>query len=98
MRQPGTVYWYKPCKAFKFSEFMDELENQGFVSAYHFDRGCQRGAEPKPTLWWMKKINTTYHIDYTFVSRPESIQSVALGSHEDWHSYSDHSPIVTTRR
>jgi hypothetical protein len=28
----------------------------------------------------------------TFVSRPEAIESVAVGSHEDWLAYSDHSP------
>ena len=35
-----------------------------FVSVYRFSRGCERGAEPDPTLWWMKNIDTIYHIDY----------------------------------
>ncbi len=62
---------------------MDELESRGFVSAYHFHHRCERGAEPDPTLWWLKNLDTTYHIDYTFVSRPEAIEDVTTGSHED---------------
>ncbi len=90
----NSVYWDKPNNSVKFGDFMDQLEAQGFASAYHFDRGCDRGAEPDPTLWWMKNIETTYHIDYTFVSRPDAIESVAVGSHRDWLQHSDHPPMT----
>jgi hypothetical protein len=28
----------------------------------------------------MKNIDTTYHIDYTFVSRPDAVEGVTVGS------------------
>ena len=94
----NSIYWDKPNKAVKFGDFMDQLESRGFASAYHFDRGCGRGAEPEPTLWWMKNIDTTYHIDYTFVSRPDAIEAVTVGSREDWLAYSDHPPMTVDLR
>jgi len=89
-----SVVWDSPKKRKKFGDFMDQLESRGFVSAYHFLHGCERGAEPDPTLWWMRDVLKPYHIDYTFVSRPETIEAVTVGSHEDWLAYSDHGPIM----
>lgn len=94
----NSVYWDKPTKEVKFGDFMDQLESRGFVSVYHSQRGCRRGAEPDPTLWWLKNIDTTYHIDYTFVSRHEAIEGVTIGSPEDWLAHSDHSPMTVDLR
>jgi hypothetical protein len=74
------------------------LEARGFVSSYHHTRGCERGAEPDPTLWWTRNTDKPYHIDYTFVSRPEAVQTVTVGTHSDWLSYSDHSPVTVDLR
>jgi endonuclease/exonuclease/phosphatase family metal-dependent hydrolase len=41
-----------------------------------------------------ENISTTYHIDYTFVSRPEAIEAVTMGLHADWIAHSDHSPMT----
>lgn len=90
----NSIYWDKPTKRAKFGDFMDQLEARGLVSAYHFHYGCGRGAEAHPTLWWMKNLSTTYHIDYTFVSRSDAIESVAMGEHADWIAHSDHSPMT----
>lgn len=90
----NSVYWDKPSGRTKFGDFMDQMESRGFCSVYHSHHGCGRGAEPHPTLWWNKNINTTYHIDYTFVSRPEAIQAVTVGPYTDWITYSDHSPMT----
>src|SRR3954466_2293257 len=48
-----SVFWDKPTKGAKFGDFMDWLQSRGFASAYHSDHGCERGAEPRPTLWWI---------------------------------------------
>ena len=94
----NSVYWDKPTKRAKFGDFMDQLESRGFVSAYHTHHGSERGAEPHPTLWWMKNADTTYHIDYTFVSRSDAIEAVAVGTHADWIVHSDHSPMTVDLR
>lgn len=90
----NSIYWDKPTKRAKFGDFMDQLEARGFVSAYHLLYGCERGAEVHPTLWWMKNLNTTYHIDYTFVSPSAAVESVVMGEHSDWIAHSDHSPMT----
>jgi hypothetical protein len=94
----NSVYWDTPTKPAKFGDFMDEIEARGFVSAYHYDRQCERGAEPDPTLWWTRNVNKPYHIDYTFVSSPEAIDAVTVGSPYEWLAYSDHSPMTVDLR
>jgi hypothetical protein len=90
----NSVYWDTPTKRARFGDFMDDMEVRGFASAYHSHHGSARGAEPHPTLWWMKNIDRTYHIDYTFVSHPATIKAVAMGAHADWIAHSDHSPMT----
>ena len=90
----NSVYWDKPNNSVKFGDFMDQLESRGFVSAYHFHHQCARGAEPDATLWWMKNVDKTYHIDYAFVSRPEAVRAVTVGTSEEWIAHSDHSPLT----
>ena len=52
-------------------------------------------AEPHPqVLIIARKEDATYHIDYTFVSRPDAIKNVVTGSFSDWIAYSDHSPTI----
>ncbi len=90
----NSVTWDTPTKPTKFGDFMDQMEARGFVSAYHFNRRCGRGAEPDPTLWWTRNPLKPYHIDYTFVSRPGAISAVTVGTHAGWGAYSDHSPMT----
>lgn len=94
----NSVYWDTPEKASKFGDFMDDLESRGFVSAYHFKRRCGRGAEPEQTLWWRKNVDASYHIDYTFVRPGDAVEAVAVGSYEDWITYSDHPPMTVNLR
>lgn len=94
----NSVYWDKPTKRAKFGDFMDQLEARGFASAYHSHYGSHRGGERHPTLWWMKNADTTYHIDYTFVSPSDAIDAVEMGTHPDWIAHSDHSPMTVDLR
>jgi hypothetical protein len=94
----NSVFWDKPTKGTKFSDFMDRLESRGMVSAYHFHNQCERGTEPDPTLWWTRNSEKPYHIDYTFVSRPETVEAVTMGLHADWIAHSDHSPMTVDFR
>lgn len=94
----NSVVWDKPTERVKFGDFMGQIDSRGFVSSYHFYHGCAQGAEPDPTLWWTRNVDKPYHIDYTFVSRPEAIEAVTVGSPEDWLTYSDHSPMTVDLR
>lgn len=94
----NSVYWDSSTKPAKFGDFMNDIEARGFVSVYHHAHGCQRGAEPHPTLWWTRNVNKPYHIDYTFVSRADAVGAVTVGSPEDWLPYSDHSPMTVDLR
>jgi len=90
----NSIYWDKPGSAIKFGDFMDQLGSRGFVSAYHHHTQCARGAEPDASLWWTKNVDKPYHVDYTFVDRPDAVDAVTMGTHADWLSYSDHSPMT----
>lgn len=94
----NSVFWDYPEKDANFGDFMDELESLGFASAYHLDRKCGRGAEPDPTLWWRRNTKSRYHIDFTFVRPADAIQTVTVGTADDWITYSDHPPMVVDLR
>lgn len=94
----NSVHWDTPMKTIKFGDFMDQIADRGFVSAYHLHHGFARGAEQHPTLWWTRNAEKTYHIDYTFVSDPEAVESVIIGRHQDWLAHSDHSPMIVDIR
>ncbi|WP_068269120.1 hypothetical protein [Aldersonia kunmingensis] len=94
----NSVNWDKPTKRAKFGDFMDELESRGFASAYHLQRGSERGNEADATLWWTRNSDKPYHIDYTFVSRPDAIDRVDVGAHSEWLAHSDHSPMTIDLR
>ena len=49
-------------------------------------------------LIWAANIDASYHIDYTFVSRPDAVEHVKVGSHEAWIAHSDHSPMTVNLR
>lgn len=98
----NTVRWdvkgSKLLSSAKFGDFMDQLASRGFVSAYHTQHGAKRGEEPDPTLWLTKNIDKPHHIDYTFVSRLDILDTVAVGSYTDWIAHSDHGPMTVDLR
>lgn len=94
----NSVYWDSGKSTNRFGDFMDQLERAGFVSAYHVYQRCARGAEPHPTLWWTRNPDKPYHVDYTFVSPPDAVAAVHLGSHDHWLAHSDHSPATVDLR
>lgn len=78
------------------SAAVDRFRKLGLESAYHKFYGELQGAERQPTLWFRKNKGTTYHVDYTFLSRPlvSKLRGVRVGGSEDWLSFSDHAPVV----
>jgi endonuclease/exonuclease/phosphatase family metal-dependent hydrolase len=72
------------------------LTELGLVSSYHHYYGEAHGTETRPTFYLHRNKRRPYHIDYCFV--PEGwasyIQSVQIGSYEDWQKHSDHRPLL----
>ncbi|MGV0734466.1 hypothetical protein [Mycolicibacter sinensis] len=94
----NSVYWDKPGGTVRFGDFMDQLQSDGLVSAYHHRHGCIPGAEAHPTLWWTRNVDKPYHVDYTFVSPAAAIDTVTTGTHTEWLAYSDHPPMAIDLR
>jgi exonuclease III len=77
-----------------------KLRTLGLVSAYHAHTGVRLGEEAAGTLFWLRNRGKPYHIDYAYVpeaSLPD-LQSVALGTPDDWLALSDHMPLTVELR
>lgn len=92
----ASTVWDRPGGGRRFVDLVAELESLGLVSAYHRFRDCGLGDEPEPTHWWRRDPSRTYHIDYTFLSTPDSLTEVTVGGYEEWLGHSDHAPMTVT--
>jgi hypothetical protein len=72
------------------------LRELGCVSAYHEFHREEHGAESRPTYFQYNHSDKPYHLDYCFVpqSWTDRIRRVAVGSHDQWHAWSDHRPLI----
>ena len=86
--------WHPP--DLNHSALVRLLADLGLVSSYHHYHREVHGAETRPTFYLRRDKQRPYHIDYCFV--PESwaphIQSVQIGSDDDWQKHSDHRPLL----
>ena len=70
----------------------------GLVSAYHVSRGVEAGDEPESALYWRRRADDGYHIDYVFM--PEQWTTCAfdltIGRYDEWvrPGLSDHVPRI----
>jgi endonuclease/exonuclease/phosphatase family metal-dependent hydrolase len=78
------------------------LERLGLVSAYHYHRRLEHGAEPKldHTFYLYGHEDKSYHIDYCFLPRSwaKEIDQVSIGNFNDWQAHSDHRPLIVSLR
>jgi exodeoxyribonuclease III len=94
------VQWDRPRKASNHANAVSELDQIGFVSAYHEHHKVAHGAETHPTIYWRDRTETgpTYHIDYAFIPRScvGLLRSLRIGSYADWigTGLSDHAPVI----
>ena len=87
----GNVDFDKPRARVKWSHCFDQLSARGLVSAYHLNRAL--GKEPDPTHYFQWNQQRPFHLDYCFVPREWSVDSVSVGSYADWATLSDHRPV-----
>jgi len=77
------------------SSLVNNLKDKEIHSVYHEYFKEEQGKEKQPTLYMYRKKEKPYHIDYCFVSANllDKIKEVEVGTHEEWTTHSDHSPL-----
>lgn len=95
----SNVRWDKWDRWWNHSDVVRELENIGLQSAYHHCRNQLQGAESEPTFFLQRKIEKSYHIDYTFVPTKWLAEAVVeIGNAEQWLAISDHMPVCLSAK
>ncbi len=79
------------------SDAVNELKELGIESLYHKFKKEEQGKESMPTLYFQRKLERPYHIDYIFGSTEfeEILTKLEIGTAESWLDISDHMPIIT---
>lgn len=77
------------------SDVVKELKEVGIESFYHKFYGEQQGKETNPTLYFQRKIERPYHIDYVFGAQKlfDRLKNIEIGHAVKWLEISDHMPI-----
>lgn len=91
----SNAIWDEWDRWWNHSDVVNELKDFGIESIYHKLTGEQHGKETIPTLYFLKKINRPYHIDYIFGPEKlvERTKKFEIGQAEKWLKLSDHMPI-----
>lgn len=80
----------------RFGEISDRMEAAGLTSLWHERSGETFGQETSPTYHHQWKLNQPFHIDFAFVSKglAERCRGFEIGKFGNWHSASDHMPLI----
>lgn len=92
----SNTIWDEWDRWWNHSDVVGELKEIGIESIYHKITNEQHGKESTPTLFFQKKIERPYHIDYVF--GPEKFikgtKNLEIGRPDKWLKLSDHMPII----
>ena len=91
----SNVIWDKWDRWWNHSNVISELNAIGIESLYHLFAQEDQGRETHPTLYFQRKKEKPYHIDYVFASERwiSRLQYLEIGKLENWLELSDHMPI-----
>jgi len=94
----SNAIWDKPNKKATHSMVVERLKKFGIQSTYHLHTKEKEGKESAPTFFLYRHKDKPYHLDYCFASQNliRRLDSVEIGSFEQWRSLSDHKPVITT--
>ncbi len=92
----SNAIWDQWDRWWNHSDVVHELKEVGIESFYHLYTGEQQVQETKPTLYFQRKLERPYHIDYVFGAQQFSnrIRTIEVGQPEKWLEVSDHMPIL----
>jgi endonuclease/exonuclease/phosphatase family metal-dependent hydrolase len=94
----NSVIWDTKKKNGSFCDTIELLREKDISRCYHEHYNEEFGSEARPTIYWRKSKETTYHIDYCFCSQPllDRLSSVQVGEFETTKQFSDHVPLTFT--
>ena len=74
---------------------VSKLEELQISSAYHHRSGEKHGSERENTFYMYRNQEKCFHIDYCFLPNSwlKRVKKVSVGTHKEWYTLSDHSPI-----
>jgi exonuclease III len=78
------------------SAVVNLLGEHGLVSAYHEYFHEPQGEESQHTMFFYRRRDRTFHLDYIFIPREWAarLKTVEVGGYEQWSKLSDHCPVV----
>lgn len=91
----SNANWDRMKKYGRFMDTVDFLGTYNIHSLYHELKSEGHGAESESTLVWRKNLNSTYHVDYCFMSKSliERNSTLEIGDYDRWIKFSDHKPL-----
>ena len=94
----SNVIWDKLKRKISHTMVVEKLRSLNIFSTYHANVKLEQGVEHHPTFYLYRHKHRPYHIDYCFASEDmiSKVQSVEVGTHEQWVLYSDHCPLFVT--
>ena len=94
----SNTIWDRKRRISNHSNVVKVLKGKGIVSSYHLHHKQTQGKEDHPTLYMYRHKDKPYHLDYCFTSidMARKIDSVEIGTYDDWIKYSDHVPVSVT--
>lgn len=92
----SNTIWDKPRREGNHSTVVQKLAAKGIQSTYHHYFNLSQSKEEHPTFLLYRHKNKPYHLDYCFASTDfmNDLISVEVGTYEDWHTHSDHCPLI----
>lgn len=92
----SNVIWDQWDRWWNHSDVVKELKEIGIESAYHRFTGESQGQEKNATLYFQRKLERPYHIDYIFGSNEllDKLKHLEIGQVSNWLPSSDHMPIL----
>lgn len=92
----SNTIWDKLHPSKSHSLLVDNLQNLGLNSLYHYQNKELHGSETTPTLYMYRNLEKGYPIDFVFMTDSLLEKSVMkIGDAETWLNKSDHLPIIT---
>jgi exonuclease III len=92
----SNTKWDEWDRWWNHSDVVNELRELGIESLYHKFTREQQGAETNPTLYFQRKLDRPYNIDYVFGAKmfSDRIKKIEIGQVNKWLEISDHMPII----
>lgn len=92
----SNTIWDSRHKVINHSTVVKILADRGLVSGYHHHFGEAHGEESRPTMFFYRRCDRTFHLDYIFIPREwlSNLRKVTVGTFRRWSKLSDHCPVV----